>query len=559
MTPSPTSRLAASEEYVFHHAFVREAAYASLTDDDRRAGHLLAARWLERAGERDPIAMIEHFEAGGAGRAGLSWYVAAAEAVVYPTTGGLVPIAERGLRFAEGAEERGPLLAWLSYGLSLSGRLHDARGASIEALALTRPATSEWLTALSSLLVVGQSLPDSSLAPPYLSRLATLADDPEPSYAAGVCLWSAYIFARSVGEVRLADAAAAMLERVADRAGDEAPLVEMWRQALRSFRGRFEPSWFPSALASARRAIAIAQTAGYGDGVEVARQHAMRLAPLLGDLETLRAELQAGFTNPLFAEYVPAYATLLSAIEGDLVAAESSFRDATTRGSRKTEIGVRPFLALFYAEAGRLEEAAALVDEIPPAAEGLLGQHADSLHGACPRRSRSRRRPGCARAVRRGRSSRGAMGQLPDHSPASRTHSGRGAHAARRRRRREANLRCAPRAIHAFASQMDEPHAYQLPLPWISLGADSEGRAAVAGRGVSDSWRSSRGTRHDGSFSPASSSEMAVSERVEKHFTHGSSARMAEIEAADHHDRVREHEQRRLAVEFPTDRRTSSP
>jgi len=38
------------DDYAFHHALVREAAYAMLTDADRRLGHALAGAWLESAG-----------------------------------------------------------------------------------------------------------------------------------------------------------------------------------------------------------------------------------------------------------------------------------------------------------------------------------------------------------------------------------------------------------------------------------------------------------------------------------------------------------------------------
>src|SRR5207302_934930 len=65
-------RLAKSEyvakegtRYAFRHALVSDAAYAMLTDEDRRLGHRLAAEWLERAGESDPLVLGEHFDRGG--------------------------------------------------------------------------------------------------------------------------------------------------------------------------------------------------------------------------------------------------------------------------------------------------------------------------------------------------------------------------------------------------------------------------------------------------------------------------------------------------------------
>jgi tetratricopeptide (TPR) repeat protein len=52
-------------EYTFRHAVVREAAYAMLSDADRRVGHGLAGAYLERVGEVDPAVLGLHFELGG--------------------------------------------------------------------------------------------------------------------------------------------------------------------------------------------------------------------------------------------------------------------------------------------------------------------------------------------------------------------------------------------------------------------------------------------------------------------------------------------------------------
>lgn len=61
------SRFPGEREFAFRHALVREAAYATLTDDDRALAHRLAGEWLERAGEPDALALAGHFERGGVG------------------------------------------------------------------------------------------------------------------------------------------------------------------------------------------------------------------------------------------------------------------------------------------------------------------------------------------------------------------------------------------------------------------------------------------------------------------------------------------------------------
>src|SRR5262249_5664748 len=65
VAPVPTSRLPNQDGLQFRPGLVREAAYAMLTDSDRKLGHQLAGDWLERAGESDPIVLGEHFERGG--------------------------------------------------------------------------------------------------------------------------------------------------------------------------------------------------------------------------------------------------------------------------------------------------------------------------------------------------------------------------------------------------------------------------------------------------------------------------------------------------------------
>jgi eukaryotic-like serine/threonine-protein kinase len=60
-----TSRFVDHEEYVFRHSILREAAYSMLTESDRVRGHLLAAGWLEEAGERDALTLAQHHRESG--------------------------------------------------------------------------------------------------------------------------------------------------------------------------------------------------------------------------------------------------------------------------------------------------------------------------------------------------------------------------------------------------------------------------------------------------------------------------------------------------------------
>jgi tRNA A-37 threonylcarbamoyl transferase component Bud32 len=53
-------------EYRFHHALLRDGAYATLADSDRVQAHRRAADWLEAHGESDPAVLAEHYDRGAA-------------------------------------------------------------------------------------------------------------------------------------------------------------------------------------------------------------------------------------------------------------------------------------------------------------------------------------------------------------------------------------------------------------------------------------------------------------------------------------------------------------
>ncbi|HWO25255.1 MAG TPA: protein kinase [Kofleriaceae bacterium] len=75
----PASRFPGERELVFRHALLREGAYATLTDDDRRSAHRLAGDWLEQRGEAEPMVLAGHFERGGDATRAARAYLRAAE------------------------------------------------------------------------------------------------------------------------------------------------------------------------------------------------------------------------------------------------------------------------------------------------------------------------------------------------------------------------------------------------------------------------------------------------------------------------------------------------
>ncbi len=74
----PESRLPGEDEFAFRHALVREATYGLLSDEDRVNAHSLAAEYLEKAGELDPMVLAEHFRLGHSRERALAPYTRAA-------------------------------------------------------------------------------------------------------------------------------------------------------------------------------------------------------------------------------------------------------------------------------------------------------------------------------------------------------------------------------------------------------------------------------------------------------------------------------------------------
>ncbi|HWO24621.1 MAG TPA: AAA family ATPase, partial [Kofleriaceae bacterium] len=107
----PGSRFPGERELVFRHALLREGAYETLTDDDRRSGHRLAGDWLDLHGEADPMVLAGHFERGGdAARAARSYLRAAEQAFHVLDLQGTLARVALGLRCEPPPEVRFALL-----------------------------------------------------------------------------------------------------------------------------------------------------------------------------------------------------------------------------------------------------------------------------------------------------------------------------------------------------------------------------------------------------------------------------------------------------------------
>ena len=133
------SRQAAdTKEFVFRHALLQEAAYELLTPDDRVLGHKLAGEFLEAAGEKEAIVLVEHFERGREEKKAAYWCRFAAEQAL--DSNDLIKVidrAERGVRLGAEGETLGAMRLAEAQARFWRGENQEAESAARGAMALT--------------------------------------------------------------------------------------------------------------------------------------------------------------------------------------------------------------------------------------------------------------------------------------------------------------------------------------------------------------------------------------------------------------------------------------
>ncbi len=101
LTEQNVSRFTSTREWLFKHALVRDVAYASLGERERKELHALAGAWLASMGE-DSATVAGHFDLGGEHvRAAEYWARATQRALATNALTDALSMAERALAFAE--------------------------------------------------------------------------------------------------------------------------------------------------------------------------------------------------------------------------------------------------------------------------------------------------------------------------------------------------------------------------------------------------------------------------------------------------------------------------
>jgi tetratricopeptide (TPR) repeat protein len=223
------SRFPGEREYAFRHALLREGAYAMLTDADKTLGHRLAAGWLERAGEGDPMLLAEHLERGGdTARAGAYYLRAAEQANRGDDVEAAVQCAKSGLAGDVTPEVRAALLGVLCEVHGWRSRWTEGVAYADEALRLAPEGTAPWLRAV--IIKFAYAMARRDLAEVDAMLALASAVEPAPD-ALGVYAWavggSIYLL-DSAGQSKVADPLRKRLHAVIDPVAFAAPFARGW-------------------------------------------------------------------------------------------------------------------------------------------------------------------------------------------------------------------------------------------------------------------------------------------------------------------------------------------
>src|SRR6185295_6598634 len=129
----------ARAEFRFRHALVREAAYSTLLEHERRALHHAAAEHLARA-VAEPAVVAEHFERAGLPARAVAFYRDAALRAHHSFDNhDCIRWAQRGLACGAEGEVRGALLAVDASAHAAIDVLDGVHARALEAMSLLDP------------------------------------------------------------------------------------------------------------------------------------------------------------------------------------------------------------------------------------------------------------------------------------------------------------------------------------------------------------------------------------------------------------------------------------
>jgi eukaryotic-like serine/threonine-protein kinase len=174
----------------FRHALVRDATYATLTEDDRKLGHRLAAAALETTAGVSELALAEHYVRGGAAEYAIAHLrTAATKALEGNDIRGAVTFAERALALSTERADRGVLHATCCEAYRWLGEYDRAKEHGLASIDALEEGSVGWFLAVGEYIAACAYGRDSKSAAPQLARArAVRAGSREARNAQIVCI-----------------------------------------------------------------------------------------------------------------------------------------------------------------------------------------------------------------------------------------------------------------------------------------------------------------------------------------------------------------------------------
>jgi hypothetical protein len=236
ITTSDASRFLSEREYRFRHGLLREAAYSMLTQSDKQSGHALAGQWLERMGDRDALAMAQHFELGGQPARAVPWLLAAAQSAA---DGGnvdhAITLAQRGLDCGAEGTQRGRLHLVHVEASIMRAQWSETMRASQAAAACFPPGSALWFKANAGPLLAGTFLGDMAVTQEAVRTVLSVPLNDEATGPYGLALFWVCQALLNISQLETAEGIMQRAEALAAASPDVDPVFRMWLRVARSF------------------------------------------------------------------------------------------------------------------------------------------------------------------------------------------------------------------------------------------------------------------------------------------------------------------------------------
>ena len=260
--PASSTVGATDPQFAFRHAILREAAYATLTEEDRVLGHRLAGEWLERTGSTEAAMMAEHFQRAAEPKRAIRWYARAAEqALEANDLGAAIGRARRGAECGAEGQELGELRLIEAEANVWRGELVLGEERSVEAIALLTKGSSSWYRAIRQAGLAAAKLGGVDRVESWVETASSA--EPVPAAAGARLAWLAccatdLLFA---GRIAAADAIIAGLGQSMVDASSLAPQVAAPIEQLRGIRAAYTGD-LAASLAGFEASLAAFERAG---------------------------------------------------------------------------------------------------------------------------------------------------------------------------------------------------------------------------------------------------------------------------------------------------------